>query len=181
MKKNKQPKSLQNMNSGFTLVEMILYIAIVAIFMTGLVYFTLDIVYGREKSYVHQEVNQNTRFAAKRIAYEIKNAKSIISPLSGSSSSISLEYADANRNPTVINISGDGRITIGYGSSGNCPTSSPCFLTGNKVNVTAINFTNLSSGDSTNIKFSMTIAGVGDAVENQKIENFETSVELRSK
>ncbi len=165
---------------GFTLVEMILYIAIVSIFMTGLVYFTWDVIYGRVKSFVHQEVNQNIRFASKRIAFEIKNAKSVTSPSSGSANSLTLEYAEANRNPTVINVN-NGRIQIGYGNTGNCPTSNPCFLTSNKVSVTGLTFTNLSSGNSTNIKFGFTVSSSGDRQEFNKSETYETSVELRSK
>lgn len=166
-------------NQGFTLVEMILYIAIVSIFMTGLVYFTWDVIYGRVKSFVHQEVNQNIRFASKRIAYEIKNAKSVTSPTSGSASSITLEYTEVGRNPTIINVA-DGRIQIGYGSSGNCPVSNPCFLTSNKLN-SSLSFANLSSGNSSNIKFSITVASSGDRQEFNKSETYETAVELRSK
>ena len=162
--------------SGFTLVEMILYVAIVSIFMTGLVYFTWDVIYGRVKSFVHQEVNQNTRFASKRILFEIKNASDINTV---STNSISLEMSDSARNPTVIDVSG-GRIRIGYGSSGNCPTSNPCDLTSNRVN-SSVSFTDLSSGNSSNIKFVLTVSSTGDRQEYDKSETYETSVELRSK
>lgn len=176
MKKSKN----KTHQGGFTLVEMILYIAIVSIFMTGLVYFTWDVIYGRVKSFVHQEVNQNIRFASKRIAYEIKNAKSVTTPSSGSTNILELVMADGTRNPTIINVA-DGRIQIGYGSSGNCPTVNPCFLTSNKVKVTGLTFTSLSSGNSTNIKFSFTVSSSGDRQEFNKSETYETAVELRSK
>ena len=81
---------------GFTLIEMILYIAIVSIFLTGLVYFTWDLIYGRLKSYIQQEVNQNIRFASARIIYEIRNAKSVNSPTSGSSETLSLTMSKVN-------------------------------------------------------------------------------------
>ncbi len=169
--------AIHNSSVGFTIVEMILYVAIVAIFMTGMVYFTMDIVYGRVKSFTHQEVNQNIRFASGRISYEMKNAKSVNS-ISGST--ISLEMADIDRNPTVFDISGD-RLRIGYGVTGNCPVSSPCFLTSNKVVVSNLTFTDLTSGGWANIKFSITVEAQGDRREFQKSETYETSVELRSK
>jgi len=96
-------------HSGFTLIEMILYLAISSIFLTGVVYFTWDIVYGRVKSFTFQEVNYNVRFASKRITYEIKNAESINS-ITGNS--ISLQMADGSRNPTEIQLTG-GRVRIG--------------------------------------------------------------------
>jgi len=177
MKKNLKVKKFKlNVYAGFTIVEMILYIAIVSIFMTGLVYFTWDVIYGRVKSFVHQEVNQNTRYAAKRISYEIKNASGVNSV---TADSISLATTDSARNPTVISVA-DGRIQIGYGSSGNCPTTSPCSITSNKVEST-LSFTDLSSGNSTNIKFSLTVSSTGDRHEFNKSETYETSVELRSK
>lgn len=167
---------IHNIANGFTLVEMILYIAIVSIFMTGLVYFTWDVIYGRVKSFVHQEVNQNTRFASKRILFEIKNASGVNVI---SASSISLGTADPARNPTVIDVSG-GRIRIGYGNSGNCPTSNPCYLTSNRVNSSLL-FTDLSFGNSSNIKFVLTASSTGDRQEYEKSETYESSVELRSK
>ena len=153
---------------GFTLVELILYIAIVTMFMTGVIYFTSDIVYGRVKSQVHQEVNQNIRFASKRIMYEIRNASGVtVSP-----TLITLASTDAGRNPTVIDVS-SGRLRIGYGGN-------QYFLTGNKVSVSSLTFTDFSSAGSTNVKFSITIEATGDRREFQKSETYETSVELRS-
>ena len=154
---------------GFTLVELILYIAIVTMLMTAVISFTSDIVYGRVKSQVHQEVNQNIRLASKRIIYEIKNASGVNSV---SASSISLASTDAGRNPTVIDIS-SGRLRIGYGGN-------QYFLTSNKVSVSSLTFTDLSAASSKNIKFSITVESTGDRKEFQKSETFETSVELRS-
>lgn len=168
--------NFKHKESGFTLVEMILYIAIVSIFMTGLVYFTWDVIYGRVKSFVHQEVNQNTRFASKRVTYEIKNAMGVNAL---TANSISLAMADSSRNPTVIDVA-SGRIRIGYGTSGNCPLANPCFLTSNKVD-SSLSFTDLSSGNSTNVKFVLTVASTGDRQEFNKSETIETAVEVRSK
>ena len=161
--------------SGFTLIEMILYLAISSIFLTGVVYFTWDIVYGRVKSFTFQEVNYNVRFASKRITYEIKNAESINS-ITGNS--ISLQMADGSRNPTEIQLSG-GRVRIGYGSSGNCPINNPCYLTSDNVTVNDLSFTDLSSGNSSNIKFSLTVESSGDRQEFNNIQTVETAVEVR--
>ncbi len=169
MKEKSKIKNLKfKINNGFTLVELILYIAIVTIFMTGVIYFTSDIVYGRVKSQVHQEVNQNIRFASKRIMYEIRNASSVtVSP-----SSITLGSTDVGRNPTVIDVFGN-RLRIGYGGN-------QYFLTSNKVTVSNLSFTDLSTAGTTNVKFSITIDSTGDRREFQKSETYETSVELRS-
>ncbi len=164
--------------SGFTLVEMILYVAILAIFLTGAILFMWDVTYGRVKSYTHQEVNQNVRLAGKRIMYEIRNAQDLNLPVNPTS--ISLQMTDSSRNPTVIDLSG-GRLRIGYGSGGSCPSTSPCPITSNQVSVTSLNFTNLSSGTaSLNIGFAITIESVAQRKEFQKNETFQATAELRS-
>ena len=177
-KMSKVKRQISNQQRGFTLVELILYIAIVSIFMTAVIMFTSDIIYGRVKSQVHQEVNQNIRLASKRIMFEIRNA-SAVNTVGGSS--ISLASTDASRNPTVIDVDvPSGRLRIWYGSSGACPASAPCFLTSNKVTVSPLTFTDLSASGSTNIKFSITVESTGDRQEFQKSETYEASAELRS-
>ena len=162
---------------GFTLVEMLLYVVIVSIFVTAMVSFAWDAIYGRVKSYTHQEVNQNIRLASKRINFEIRNASGVNT---ASGSTLDLAMSDSSLNPTVIDVS-SGRLRIGYGSAGPCPTSAPCNLTSNIVNVSNLTFTNLSvSPDSINIKFSITVESTGDRQEFQKTEIYESSSELRS-
>jgi type II secretory pathway pseudopilin PulG len=170
-------KNVNLLIGGFTLVELILYISITSIFMVGVIYFTWDIVYGRVKSYVQQEINQNIRLAGKRIIYELRNASSINSL---SSDSISLASVDSSRNPTVISLS-DGRLKIGFSDVGDCPISDPCNLTSNLVKVTNLTFTDLSTDPtSKNIRFYITIESTGDRVEFQKSESVESTIELRT-
>lgn len=163
--------------SGFTLIELILYIALVSIFISGAIFFAWDIIYGRVKSQVQQEVSQNLRLAAKRIVYEIRNAGGINSI---SASTISLANTDPARDPTVFDVSG-GRLRIGYGSAGACPVSSPCELTSNEVSVSNLSFSDLSKGtESINIQFSITVESTGERAEWQKSQTYSSSVELRS-
>jgi type II secretory pathway pseudopilin PulG len=128
--------------NGFSLIELILYVALLAVIISGVVTFGVDVVLIRSKNRVEQEVIANTRLAAKRINFEIRNASGINGV---GAQSISLSNTDALKNPTVISLS-SGRITIGYGSTGNCPTTAPCALTSNKVTVQSLIFDDVSSG-----------------------------------
>jgi prepilin-type N-terminal cleavage/methylation domain-containing protein len=160
---------------GFTLIELLIYIALLTIFITGAIFFAWDIIFGRVKSSVQQELNQNMRFASQRIAYEIRNASAINLV---SATNLSLAQADSARNPTIISLSA-GRIMIGWGSSGSCPTTAPCPLTSSDVAITTLTFTNLSSGNAANVRFSITGQSSGNRTEYQGTQTITGSGEIR--
>lgn len=167
----------KNINqNGFTLIELILYIALISIFITGAILFVWDLIYSEVKSGVEQEVNQTLRFVSKRVLYEIRNSSGINSV---SATSISLSNSDSSKNPTVIDVNAN-QIRIGQGNSGSCPISSPCFLTPVSL-ISNINFTNLSSGSDTyNIKFEVSVAKDSDRDEWDYSESYSSSAEIRS-
>jgi hypothetical protein len=175
-------KTKNTVHSGITLVELILYVALFMIFITGVVTFGIEIIGIRAKARVQQEVIHNSRAVAKRIAFEVRNASAINSV---TATSISLANADTNRNPTVITKSGN-RITISWGSTGPpCPLASPCFLTSSDVNVNEMTFTNMSDGgaNSASVKFALTISSVnpGGRKDWSYSQSMIGNAELRSK
>jgi hypothetical protein len=173
------PKShILNSKHGFTFIEIILYLALTSIILVAAIRFSWDVIYGQVKSRVQREVNQNMRFVSERIVYEIRNSSSINSL---TSSSISLAMSDSSRNPTNIDIN-NGKIRIGYGSSGSCPVSSPCNITSDQINVTQLNFTDLSTANSGHINLAITMEYLNssDRSEWEKIQTYQTSVELRN-
>lgn len=162
---------------GFTLIELILYIALVSIFMGGSILFVWDVIYARVKSTVQLEVSQNLRLASQKISYEIRNANGLNSL---TASSLSLSSSDPARDPTVFDIAGD-RVRVGYGSGGQCPTTSPCEITSNLVAATQLQFTDLSTGSgSINIGFSLTLENTAGRKSWQESKTYSTSVEIRS-
>lgn len=79
--------------SGLTLIEVIIYITIVASILTVAVFFTWDIIGGQTKSYVITEINQNSRFILEKIAKDFRQATTLNS-VSESSVSIDLLNGD---------------------------------------------------------------------------------------
>lgn len=165
-------------SKGFTLIELIIYVALVSIFISGAILFAWDIIYGRVKSGVHQEVSQNLGLVSRRLAFELRRAEGINS-MGGSS--ISLQMEDSARDPTVFEVIGD-RLMIGFGGSGPCPVSAPCSLTGNRVRVTDLTLADFSIEDSTNVQFSLTVESLNPSgrKEWERSETQTTAVELRS-
>ena len=164
---------------GFTLVELIIYIAIVSVFVGAAVLFTWDVIYGQIRSNTQREVSQNIRLGSKRIVYEIRNASGINSV---SSDELCLANSDSTYNPTKIYVNSD-RLRIGWGGgSSNCTSlTNDQPLTSNKVTVSSLSFTDVSSGtDSYNVSFSITVESTGERSEWDHSQSYSSSAELRS-
>lgn len=152
-KKSRQKKENMNTNKkakknqdGFTLVELILYIALVSMFLTAAILFSWNVIFGREKSFKQQIVQQSARIAMAKIGYEIGRAQDLVSV-----SATSLVLSNGATNTTIDRSGTRLRITTGGGAA--------VFITSNQVNATNLTFTNLSSTDlnTKNIRVSITL------------------------
>lgn len=159
---------------GFTLIELILYVALITIILSALVPFAWNTVETGVKSAVQQEVNANARYISERIKYEIRNASGINSV---AATSISLATSTGGTNPTVIDLSGGNiRIKQGAGSTIN--------LNSTNTVINSLTFTNYTSGDNKtkHIRFVMTVAASFAAArpEYQDSVVVDSSAEVRS-
>lgn len=155
---------------GFTLIEMLLYIALVSGIATASVKFVTDVTAGRVKASVQENVMNRARFITQRIEREIRASSGITSL---ATNDLCLTMVDAARNPTRIYLV-SGVVRIGWG--GSCATSTQTYdLNGTEVTVTGLNFTNLSSGTSKNIKFAPVFTG--STITNRQEWQFTTSME----
>ncbi len=156
--------------SGFTLVELIVYISLITLFLTGAILFSWDVIYGREKSFRTQVVQQSARIAMAKIAYAITEAKAVQSI--STNQLILINYSGPN---TVVDLT-TGKIQIDSGSG-------PIDLTSNQVIVTDLIFTNLSdpTTDSKNVKVKIVMiqAGVGIKGELSATTTVEQAIQLK--
>lgn len=77
-------------NRGFSLLELILYIAILSIISVVLTASFLVLTQGRTRSESRTEVNSNLRFAMDKITQDITSATLVATPASGASASLSV-------------------------------------------------------------------------------------------
>ena len=124
-------------NVGFTLIELIIYLAIVSTVLTALIKYSWNTIELGEKSVTEQEVFANARLVSERIKYEIRNSTGINTV---SSTSISLQESGGT-DPTVISLS-SGNIVITQGVG---PTAGP--LNSNDISITSLTFTNYTSSN----------------------------------
>jgi type II secretory pathway pseudopilin PulG len=70
-------------NDGFSLLELLIYMALLAGIMVGIVAIFTSVNGGRARNEVQSEVNANLRFAVEKIQDDLRAATSITTPASG--------------------------------------------------------------------------------------------------
>lgn len=164
---------------GFTLIETLVYLALVSGILLVATSFAWNIINSRTKAFSVQEVEQNGRFITQKISGAIKDANSIVFPLTGNTAnSLDLEMNDGGTETISIDLNGDN---LEWQQDAGPIIS----LNSNQVKITNMEFVNLSTVNnrSRNIKLLMTIEHVNPAnrTEWQYVEDFETTIELRDR
>lgn len=103
---------------GFTLIEIILYVALVSIILVAVTYFFIDATRSQARAYVIGEVNQNFRFCMDRMVRAIRQAEGIAGLSSstlvldnGSDPDITIEF-DAPNNKVTYQVGAGSAIDL---------------------------------------------------------------------
>lgn len=141
--------------SGYTLIELLLYITVVGLLLGGLVTFFVFTSSVRIKNQSIMEVDQQGLFIVDTITQAIRNADSVTSPaLAASGTSLTLASTIAALNPTIINLSG-ATIQIKEGSAAALP------LSNSRVSISNFSVKNLGrSGTLGSVQVSFTLSTV---------------------
>jgi type II secretory pathway pseudopilin PulG len=171
---NKYPRQLR---LGFTLIELMIYLALVSGVLVAVTTFAWNIINSRTKAFAVQEVEQNSRLIMEKIVREVQQAHRIITPdTGGSSDSLTLTMRDGQRDPVIFSWS-DGHVYLSAGQA------EPLVLSSDQVIVTALRFQNLSTPDGRgrNIAIVLEVQHLNPArrQEWQAQETLTTAVELR--
>lgn len=159
---------------GFTLIEILIYIAIIGVVISGFIAFALSITGSRDKNYVVQEVQANGRMALDLISQKIKAANDVVSPGEGNSgSSLELDMPSPDANLTFSLSNGILNAT----ETG----SDPVLVTSDEVNVTNLTFTNLAPAtEKDNIRIEMNIEYRNPGSQEFKYsQDYQTSISIR--
>lgn len=152
----------KNKKSGFTLVEILLYVSIISVMLTVLSVFMFSVLQSRTKFQTISEVDQQGIQVAQIITQTIRNAKSITVPAQGvSGSSLTLGFDDSAKNPTVFNSNGVN-IQIKEGINSIFP------LANAKITISGLSFANVSKTNTPGIvKFQFTLTYVNPSGRNE--------------
>jgi prepilin-type N-terminal cleavage/methylation domain-containing protein len=174
LNKNKKV-SLKN---GFTLVEMLVYLAIMVVITLALVQSIIVVVKSNKQSFVVNNIKNSAISILEKMTREIRDASSIdvVNSVFGTSTGIlQLNTTDS---------SGNAKTTQFYLQSNNLmvtSSSSLGVLTGplnsNGAKVLSVNFTPISTAHSSAVKIVMTIEGTNQGLT--KDVNFYSTAILR--
>lgn len=175
---------LFNKRNGETYVELLIYIAVLTIFMSGIIMYTLISQKQRLYANAMQEVDYNLALLNHRVEYEVSNCSSFTI---NSSDEITLNYdlsEDAYKDPMTIRIE-NGFLELGYGSTGVCTNSAPCKLSTNLVNVNSINFEDLTiPNGAPTLRYTIDVVYSGNSMinsENVIHKSISNTVTVKSK
>lgn len=147
------------LQSGFTFIELLLYISIVTIVLIALIPYAWSVIEGSAKNANQREVFSQARYVSELIKYEIRNATGINNV---AATSISLVKSAAADNPAVIDLL-SGKIRIKKGAQ------AVVNLNSNDTTVSTLTFTDYRSADNKtwNIQYVFTIDDTGASVRQE--------------
>ncbi|EKE15718.1 MAG: hypothetical protein ACD_11C00108G0012 [uncultured bacterium] len=169
-------KTLEKNKKGFTLVEMLLYVAITGVIIFSISIFLSIVLEARVRNRTMAEVEQEGMRVMQIISQVIRNSNVINSPTIGTSAaSISLGVVDGAKNPTLFDFS-SGVVRMKEGASAYVS------LTTSRLVVSNLTFTNLSrvsTPGTIRIQFTLTHTKTDSRDEYDYTRTFYGSASLR--
>ncbi len=159
-----------------TLIELSIYITLVAAVLVMATSFAWNIINSRTKAFAVQDVEQNGRYIIEKFSQAARQANDITAPLvSTTGTTLTLVMKSAPLNPTVFSLSGN-QLTYKEG------LGTAVALNSDSVKVTGISFSNISSsnGKSKQVRLQFTLETVNPSGRSEwEFKNdFDTSIEL---
>jgi Tfp pilus assembly protein PilW len=147
---------------GFTLIEIVLYLALFAVVVGSISGLLYTILQSRVKNQVIAEVEQQGMQTIALITQTARNATTLTSPTIGTTTAtLSLAVPTASLSPTVFSLA-SASIVITEGAGG------AITLTNSRVVVSALSFQNLSrAGTKGTVRIQFTLAHVNPASKNE--------------
>ncbi len=172
---------------GFTLIEVLIYLAIVSGVMIAATTFAWNVIGGKTKSQATQEVEANGRFIMNHLTKEIRLAEAV-NPSStldvnlalpqSAGDILSLSMQNGSDDPTIIDVS-NGVVRLKESTRG------PYALSSNQVVIKDLTFKNLSSADGKSLHLGINLIvehlNPDQREEYTATSTLTTSVELRNR
>lgn len=167
---------IKNTSHGITLVEVLLYVSVVAIVLTAMSAYYGALMRSQVKNTTVLEVEQQGVLVAQKMMQAVRNAEAVGDPTPGNeASSLSLDMQTGSSDPTIFSLS-DGALEISEGGAATVP------LTNKRVMVEELLFENLArDGTAGIIQFTLRIAHINPSgqYEYSYEQTFQSSSMIR--
>lgn len=159
------------MKKGFTIIELIIYMGLMAIFLVVLTEIFLSVLDVQTESQQNSSVEQDGKFILARLNYDISQASSITSPTLGQASS-SATIVEGGVNYTYDGTSGNNLVLVNNQGSNQLNSAGS-----STSNVVFTHLGNVGGKNSLQVKFRLTSTASRNA--GKEIRDFETTLGLR--
>lgn len=166
----------QKIYQGFTLIEVIIYIGILGLTMTAMVFFALAVGNERDKAYSASEVSANTFEVLDQIKTLVHEARSINDSASiwdNDQGQLALFLGDNQTSPVTISLV-NGQVSLQYG------TTLPVLISTRAVSVSRLKFSKLSDHQVA-LDLLINYGALGVQLTPEKVfqQNLTTTINLR--
>ncbi len=146
--------------TGFTLIETLLYSAIVVVIIGSMIGMSYALIRTSNRLEYQTEVNENAQFLTNKIAWVLKGATNINSPaVNTNGATLSVNTSSLSFNPFVFDLSG-GAVRLKVGTAVAVP------ITNGHVTVSSLSFSNFSFAD--NSKNTIRVRALLESVDPEK-------------
>lgn len=169
---------------GFTLIEMIVYVAIVAVLILTIAAFAVWAIQVGSKTKINYELADNARRAMEKMVYEIKKSKSIYAP----ASIFEINPGQLSLEQVTTSIPGETATFIDFFQCGNAlcekkEGQAPQALTNERVKLTSLKFFQLLNSTTTpSVQISLKLESAASSTRPEYAGSLEliNTVTLRS-
>ncbi len=180
MRRNIKNQYVDQCPKGYTIIEMLLYIAIFSLIIGSILSVAMSIADQRIQNQVTQEVDYQGNMAINNITQNLRNANSINNPTpTNTSSSVSFNSPTASNNPIVYDAVSDQGVNKLRLRIGAMPSE---YLTSSRVNISNLSISNraISGGrDSIYISFTLSYHNPANKPQLNYQKNFYGVTTLR--
>ncbi len=161
---------------GFTLIEVLVYIALITLIMSSIVGYSLSLGGARARNYVVQNVQSNGRVLLSTLGQQIRASALVSTPAAGTSSN-QLVLTMPSGSPGVVFSLSSGRVVMSVVGSPDV------FLTDDRTTVSNLVFTNTALAgerDSISIQAQVSYAAAAGDVGYSYSEQLRTTETRRN-
>ncbi len=173
----KYKKKCEGLNRAFTLVEALVYIAILSVIILSVSVFFVWAIRSDVKARVMREVVYNAERAMAVMVYEIKEARGIYTPTGvfdghpGQLSLVTPKYLPAGETESYLDFYlCDSRLCLKKESQ------EPIVITSENVEITNLIFSEIMSGKAPSVRINLTV----DYINPGQKEEYSASISLQS-